>query len=458
MRSRDSGTTRAAVGGPHRLDVRERAVLALLASMLVYAPVFRAARVPEALLVLELVALAVLVALVVLRLPIARMPSWSRVALALLCATPLVQLLPVPSALWAALPGASARVEDLRAVGAWPPARLYLSLTPAATEAALWTLLPPLAALFGALALPRRAVLGLVYVLLAVCAIEGLLALAQFQQDETSVLRFGMGWRESAGTYTNRNHLAGLLEMALPISLGLLVASIAHHHGQRGLRLAGLRAAPLALGGAALAIVLGLVFSRSRAGLLLGAFGIGACAIAFGRALLARYVRGVLGSIAALAFAVALLIGSVPVLERFGAEDAAADSRWQTARLTFDTALAHLPFGSGIGSFETVYASVQPLDENADTRMNAAHDDYLQALLEGGLPWGAAMLAGLVAYALRWRELARTRDDDARWTTLRIGAGIGIGLILVHSGFDYNLQVPANATCFALLWGIFLHD
>lgn len=421
-----------------------RAALALLVAMLVFAPIFRAGRIPESLMVLELLALPLLVLCVVPGF--VALSRWSRVALVLLCATPALQLVPLPFALWSALPGGAARAADLAAAGV-SPAFLPLSLTPSATESALWSLLPVVAALCAALAIDARSLRIAVWVFLGVAALEGLLALAQFQQSEESALRFGMNWLASAGTYTNRNHLAGLLEMALPIALGLLAASLEHHHADRGLRLAGLRALPLLVAATSAAILLGLLFSRSRAGLLLALLGVAVSAIVFGRRVVSRYVRGALGSVLAVALVVVVLVGALPVLERLTTHEAVADLRWQTARNTWDLAREHLPFGSGAGSFEMVYAPRQPMDEGAWVRMNAAHDDYLQALLEGGMPWALAIAAALVAYARRWRE---------RTSVIATGAGIGVGLLALHELVDYNLQVPANAMFFAFLCGVFL--
>src|SRR5207237_10282872 len=100
--------------------------------------------------------------------------------------------------------------------------------------------------------------------------------------------------------------------------------------------------------------------------------------------------------------------------------------------------------------FGIVYGPRQPMDEGAAVRMNKAHDDYLQALLEGGIPWALAIVAALIAYVQRARTLAR----DPRATTVAVGAAIGIALMLVHSLVDYNLEVPANAMYFAFLWGL----
>jgi O-antigen ligase len=203
---------------------------------------------------------------------------------------------------------------------------------------------------------------------------------------------------------------------------------------------------------------MGLVFSRSRAGLALGALGLAVSVSVFGRRIAGTYVRGALRSVILVAAVVVVLVGALPVLSRFVAEDPIADDRWQTARRSWTVAEMYLPFGSGIGSFETVYTPLQPVDENAAYRINKAHNDYLQALLEGGVLWAAAIAATLVAFVQRWRALARERVEVTPFDAIRTGAGIGIGLLLLHSLVDYNLQIPANAMVFALLWGLFLHE
>jgi O-antigen ligase len=78
-----------------------------------------------------------------------------------------------------------------------------------------------------------------------------------------------------------------------------------------------------------------------------------------------------------------------------------------------------------------------------------AHNDYLQALADGGLIGGALALWFIAATVISvWRGL-RSRDLVEAGVALGCGAAC-LGLF-VHSAFDFNLQIPANALPFLLL-------
>ena len=73
----------------------------------------------------------------------------------------------------------------------------------------------------------------------------------------------------------------------------------------------------------------------------------------------------------------------------------------QTPELRFDTwpqvlaaASDYLPFGSGVGTFQPVYQSVEPLSMLQSAFWNHAHNDYLELWLETG--W----------LSMRWRHAA----------------------------------------------------
>ena len=81
---------------------------AIAAAILVWAPLFRGGNRPMPLLVLECLALAALAALAAsrpLREAFAVKAAAVRWALAMLITVPLLQLVPLPYALWSALPG-----------------------------------------------------------------------------------------------------------------------------------------------------------------------------------------------------------------------------------------------------------------------------------------------------------------------------------------------------------------
>jgi O-antigen ligase len=109
----------------------------------------------------------------------------------------------------------------------------------------------------------------------------------------------------------------------------------------------------------------------------------------------------------------------------------------------------HKPIlGWGLGTFITVYPQFRSFYTNLF--VNAAHNDYLQVLVETGLLGFAAILWFVIAlYRGGLRNLDSWNRDWSR--TLGLAAVIGCTGILVHSAFDFNLQIPANACVFYFL-------
>jgi O-antigen ligase len=441
-----------------------------LAGLLIFAPLIWGSIVPLPLLVIELAALALLAGW--FWQPVKPSLSWPmRIFLALLILLPLAQLLPVPTELWASLPGRAFYANALQQAGVVGPGHEWraIALIPATTESAWLTLLPPLAVFVTALTLPSRTLLKLVWVFLGIAAGQALLGLIQYGDGTDSPFRFGVALSgpSATGTYVNRNHLAGLLEMALPLALGLLAVAVGQgprrhvsrrqHGWRRGL--AFLSAArfnqALLFGAVALAILLGLIFTRSRAGVMLAMLGILLCTLLFSSRLGGRNVYGLLGTFTAAGIGLASLIGLAPVLDRFTLQDPMADGRWLIVDATVQAMGQFFPLGSGAGSFEAVMRRFHP-PELPGVILNYAHNDYLEWLLEAGL--GAALLiaAGLVFYLRQWGRVWRRGE----WTPFRfaqVGAGIALLLMLLHTLVDFNLRIPANAVLTAFLAAVFFH-
>jgi O-antigen ligase len=86
-------------------------------------------------------------------------------------------------------------------------------------------------------------------------------------------------------------------------------------------------------------------------------------------------------------------------------------------------------------------------------RVNQAHNDYLQLLVETGLAGFSIAVWFLV---LVFRQAAGKLKN---WTETASGAPTVAALlgcigILVHSFLDFNLQIPANAALFYVLCAI----
>jgi O-antigen ligase len=250
-----------------------------------------------------------------------------------------------------------------------------------------------------------------------------------------------------SGFFANRNHLATYLLVVLPFAIITGAASMR----RRGRQLTPLWLAALFVG----LVVIGIAAIRSRAGVALFvptlAVSLLAAWIAAGRGRIRKGFLALVGS-AGIALTVVAVMALPPILARFDTK-ANAETRFDRWPLVAETAQTYLPLGSGIGSFNSIYRSVEPLEELDPTYFNQAHNDYLELWLETGWVGLILIVVFLIWYGRRcwivWRaETSRPRD-------LQRAASIGIAVILLHSAVDYPLRTVTItillALCCALL-------
>ncbi len=301
-------------------------------------------------------------------------------------------------------------------------------------------------------------------VLIGIASAQVILGLMQFGGGKESGLYLGMtftNFGSPVGTYTNRNHLAGLVEMVFPIALGLLVYYVGrpHRDTSRSWRsrlsffgtVVGNKA--LIYGALAILLLVGVVFTQSRAGIALTMLGVLLATLAFSRKIGGDNVYGAAGTVVAIALGVGIVIGLAPVFDRFAKLDPVEDLRWTIFSATLSGIGAFFPVGSGPGTYADAFPAFQTV-ELGRWFINYAHNDYLQWLFENGLVavFLFMMLFGL--YLIQWGGVW-TRAPWSRFRFVQIGAGIGIFLMLLHELVDYNLHMPANMVYFAFLLGIF---
>ena len=117
-------------------------------------------------------------------------------------------------------------------------------------------------------------------------------------------------------------------------------------------------------------------------------------------------------------------------------------------RDTIDMILARPWLGQGAGAFVDAF----PLFHSrapSDFAWNRAHDTYLQAAAELGLPAFLVLMATAVgAVVVLWRHFARYRSGLAVVAALAAAAGLGF-----HATVDFSLQVQAVGLTFAVLLG-----
>lgn len=392
-----------------------------------------------------------------LSLPVLLLALWSlradraaeaRAALILLAATatvPLLQLLPMPPGLWQALPGRAGFAEAYRAAD-MPMPWLPVSLDRDATWNAALSLLPAIAMFLATLHLEAGQRRALVPWIIAVVAVSILLGISQVAGGEQSRLRFYEITNVSAavGFFSNRNHQASLLVAALPlIALWTL-----------GWAARGRRSAPLfiTLGvGLALAVAAGVGVSESRAGIVLlvpACVGSLLLVLARGRFTISRRnaiivaVIAAAGAIPAFAFGLARILKELP-------SSLTTDARLTASPAIAREALANLPIGTGLGTFDPVYRALETPQTLTNAFLNHAHNDYLELFLETGV-FGPLLIVLFLVWFGRaaWSVWIRERGDG-----LAQAASLSILVLLAHSAVDYPLRTAAISTLFAFLCG-----
>jgi O-antigen ligase len=239
------------------------------------------------------------------------------------------------------------------------------------------------------------------------------------------------------GSYVNRDHYAGLMEMLVPFPL---VVSMGHI----------LRGGKRALVAFCAVLMAGTIFlSGSRGGML--AFVLEIVVFAALTLVQRRNPRVALGMVAVCALVLGFLVfvGKGQVLGRLG--DLGPGIRWNITKDCLRM-FSHRPiWGWGLGTFPTVYPSYRSFYTNLF--VNEAHNDYAQLLVETGLLGFGLMLWFLVR--LYQHGLPTSRRWEFKWDgAVSLSALLACTGLLLHSFVDFNLQIPANAAVFYVLCGL----
>lgn len=248
------------------------------------------------------------------------------------------------------------------------------------------------------------------------------------------------------GTFINRNHFAAFLGLLWPILLGYLLIlktprkmEFILGKRQRAQELTQKKAFGVFCIGL---VILALVFSQSRGGII-------AALIAF---TLLQLFAGLRQRRVALALAGCWIvmigyggiIGFDGIIERFMMTEKGAAGRMELWKDGWTAAMDHPLTGTGLGT----YPSVSRAYQNAvgpDKRAQHAHNDYLEATVEMGLPVAGTLILGV--WGLWWYRavyLWRSRHTmDPDRLVLAAASLAGLGGYLLHSWVEFNSAIPA---------------
>jgi hypothetical protein len=273
------------------------------------------------------------------------------------------------------------------------------------------------------------------------------------------------------GPFVCRNHFPFYVNLCLGLGLGVLLALLQSSRAEQrgaGARssawigpLENLLARPPAVWTAAglSLLLIATFFSLSRGGLLAAA---GAAVVCLGLRLVVSLRPGAFAAqltITALLAGLTLApmawlgFGFDPMVRRLASlqEDTTfRQSRGDLWARALPLAAEYPIWGTGYGTFGYIEPLRRHHGEDANILYEHAHNDYLEALIEGGLVRSVLSLLaiGLVCrYALR----ALRRYDGTPVGGLAWGATFALATVLIHSFGDFGLHVPAIAVLVTVL-------
>ncbi len=290
--------------------------------------------------------------------------------------------------------------------------------------------------------LKREAVLRLWQIFILLGVVVSIYGIFQVATGHESVL-----WQKKeahigfvTGTYLNRNHYAGFMELALGIHLGCLMRAI--HKGQpktaltlmlllipsfAGFAKSGSRSAFISFGAALFLLSFFLIRRAEKKTfiilmpIILGCLAGGT----LGWNTLTSRLHETAGDLLTLEGRTTAWHSMVPMLQ---------DYFWT---------------GAGLGNFKWVFPLYQ--EGTLDYGWNHAHQDYLELAIEIGGPAFCVWIAGVAGILAQC--LFRTWDKDFSTFALVWGGAAGLIAMSFHGLTDFNFAIPGNVFLFALVLG-----
>lgn len=386
-------------------------------------------------------------------------PAW--IAIAAWVALEAAHVIALPAGLVGFLSPGSARLHALAADAGVEPGWITLSIDPHASRVSLLKTLAYVSIFFLTLALAsRRSRVARLAELLVYAALVYSIYAVLMHLSGASAEYFGIRINHgdsASGTFVNRNHFAGYMEMALAIGVGLLISGLSDRSAdtwQKFVRLTieWILSRKMILRLALCVLVIALTTTHSRMGnaafftslLVAGTLGI---------ALSRHATRNTVLLLASLIAIDLLIVGSWFGVEKLAQRfektgEEIVESRELPAERAFELAGSFPVFGAGPGSFYLAFPPYRT--EEISVFFDHAHNDYLEFAAESGF-LGLAILAALVILCLAAALRAQWQRRDPLMRGISFASIMGVTAILIHSWADFNLQIPANAALFMVL-------
>lgn len=285
--------------------------------------------------------------------------------------------------------------------------------------------------------------------------LEALYGLLQFVKPNLGILWLKLtGGRAAHGTIIYKNQYASLLNMIWPLAAagsalytlkGQEESGVRHRRRKFEERLSTTKTRSMLLFGAALLMVMAVLFSLSRGGIL--SMLLVALLLTILLPFTTRKKLIYLGLFVALIVGYGSMLGVDTILTRFGTISGSGETRLNLYLLSLPMALDHWLTGIGLGSYtllSPIYLEGFPIGSHADR----VHNEYLELLIELGIPMASLLFfwifGGMVKIFLTIRSTHALEIVDRRRIILALASACGLIGFLVHGLVDFGWRLPAN--------------
>lgn len=268
---------------------------------------------------------------------------------------------------------------------------------------------------------------------------------------------YGYEMKQIMGTFINRDHYSAYLNMILPVLAGWIFyyynsfCKSSNFYRFKLLRFIQYEnGIPCYMAMIFVLIGVGQAFSLSRAG-------ISSAFIAF--ASLVYLLSNKKGKMQISTIVIILVlslcgllywIGYYPIVYRFKLiplEWQSEAGRWAVWKDSFSIIKDFPLFGIGLANFNYQFSHYKSF--YSERRFSYAHNDFLQALVELGII--GFLLLVIAIYYFYKQVLSYPWEKGSRTKAIVFGIISSTFAILIHSFFDFPMQIPANALLFTIL-------
>jgi len=299
-------------------------------------------------------------------------------------------------------------------------------------------------------------------IIFMIASLEALYGLCQVLVPSIGVFGLYATAGNASGTFVNRNHYAAFLGMVWPLQLAWLMAlshktniSDSTAYDQKYSRQITREKQVFFLFLTGL-VLLGLVFSGSRGGILSALVGTTVLVFFAGRH--GRTIRRFVAGCWVMMIAYGFIIGFKGILGHFFTVGDAAGARLEIWRATWKMMRDHWLTGTGVGTYKPVIF-LYDFYRTDLVQIGQGHNDYMQIPAEWGLVFGLSIiilawgywLTSAFALARMKPEGSREQDSFAQERLIRAGALAGSAAFLAHIWVEFNWEIAANQLYFVML-------